>query len=314
VRSLSRLPNRLLAGPCTATVALVTSLVALLPAACTHDAPAPDAAATDVAVSKPGDPFLWSVEQGGARSYLFGTVHVGVDAERDLPKVVWRSFQEAKCFVMESDQGAVRGDGLASMIMLPADQRLDGLVKPATWAKLQAKLRTRLPSEQLAQMQPWFVAIVYLQTLLPVGEPMDTVFQKKAEARGIRVEFLEDWREALSAFASVTDQSDLDELVLHDEETAEETGRLVGAYRTGDAEKVDAVAKELMASEPDGQKKNKVLLHDRNARWLPRLTKLLREQGAAKGCFVAVGVGHLVGANNLREQLAQAGYIVRRVR
>src|SRR5690349_16614938 len=52
-------------------------------------------------------PFLWTSEKGGKQSYLFGTIHTGVDARKELPKEVWDAFDKAPCFVMEADLQAV---------------------------------------------------------------------------------------------------------------------------------------------------------------------------------------------------------------
>src|SRR5690348_14339640 len=48
-------------------------------------------------------PFLWAVEKDGHTTYLFGTIHLGVDAEAKLPDAVWQKLDAAKAFAMETD-------------------------------------------------------------------------------------------------------------------------------------------------------------------------------------------------------------------
>jgi uncharacterized protein YbaP (TraB family) len=254
-------------------------------------------------------PLLWAIEKDGRTSYLFGTMHVGVDAETDLPPAVWDAFRRSSCFVMEADQGAVDPRALLAMATLPKGESLEHMVKPETWAKLVSDLDGKLPPGVLARSKPWFITIVYLQQELPKGPAMDGVFQAKARAAGKRIDYLEDWREAMTAFASVTTQEDLDDLVLKRDESEAETEELVQAYRSGDETQVRKAIDAINADTPNSAAKLKALLEDRNAAWQPRLIK----SAAKGGCFVAVGAGHLVGPGNLRDLLAKAGYRVRRV-
>ena len=51
-------------------------------------------------------PFLWQIDGGDKPSYLFGTIHAGVDAE-ELPSIVSHSLQQSEFFVMETSPGDV---------------------------------------------------------------------------------------------------------------------------------------------------------------------------------------------------------------
>jgi uncharacterized protein YbaP (TraB family) len=55
----------------------------------------------------------------------------------------------------------------------------------------------------------------------------------------------------------------------------------------------------------------RLLLSDRNARWAQSLKQRLARPGVV---FVAVGAGHLSGANSVPELLRKAGLQVERVR
>src|SRR5688572_1195453 len=131
---------------------LALAAVAVAPAACKKSDPAPAAAVgpgsgtaatgsgsamigsgtaqaiagsgSDVgsATPKPGDaitrPFFYKVEKDGKTSYLLGTWHMGVDAQKQLPKAVWDALGAATTFAMEVDPadpagltGHLRTDG-----------------------------------------------------------------------------------------------------------------------------------------------------------------------------------------------------------
>ena len=69
-------------------------------------------------------PFLWEVSKGKDKSYLFGTIHVGVDADKDLPPSVWQAFSDSPCFVMEADQSEIEPRALMQLAKLPPGEKL----------------------------------------------------------------------------------------------------------------------------------------------------------------------------------------------
>ena len=128
------------------------------------------------------------------------------------PASVWEPFKSHRCFVMEADQTAVNPRDLMAMAMLPEGKTLPGLVPADVWTKVQARLGSQVPAPVLGRSQPWFATLLYLQSIVPKGEPMDGAFLTRARAQKKRLEFLEDWREAISAFASVTGPDDLTDI------------------------------------------------------------------------------------------------------
>jgi uncharacterized protein YbaP (TraB family) len=269
-----------------------------------------------------GDAFLWRVtppKASGALgataaspSWLFGTVHVGVDAEKDLSKGVWAAFRASPCFVMESDPSAMSPTEVVSLSRLPEGERLPAKLEPAVWTKVKERLGGALPQPLLEGSAPWFVTILYLQAIAPdAGAPMDGLLHTRAQSLGKRIEYLEDWREAMSAFASVTGPEDLEDLALHEEKALGEIETMLAAYRSGDEAELTRVMDDINEDTPNGDLKLRVLMDERNGKWLPRLTDTLA-RAPKGGCFVAVGAGHLVGKNNLRDRLAASGYETRR--
>lgn len=255
-------------------------------------------------------PLLWEVAKGKDKSFLFGTVHVGIDADRDLPASVWKAFSDSPCFVMEADQDEIDPRALMAMARLPAGEKLSEKVSPEVWKRIETDFDGKMPKELIASSKPWFVTILYIQKQMPEGRGMDGVFQERARALKKRVAYLEHWKEAMGAFAKATDEKDLEDVVLHGDEARQQMDELVAAYATGDEKKVGAVLAEIDESAPGGKAKMDMLLKDRNDLWFPRLKKTI----AGTRCFVAVGAGHLVGRGSLRERLEAAGYKLRRVK
>lgn len=283
-------------------------IVVWLVAGCVHDAsPVASAPVREVAPERPA--FLWKIDKGGKSSWLFGTIHVGVDARGELPASVWAAMNGASCFVMETDPGAVSSAELFAMSRLPRGKTLDSELTKAAWDKLTGKLGGAIPGPALQSSAPWFAAMLYLQAVAPRGAPMDGSFLAEARAQSKRVAFLEDWREAIVAFAGAVEASDLEELVTNEEAVEKQTRELLAAYRAGDAERLRQIVTGATRGQTRAEEKMNRVLAGRNEAWLPRLEKAV----APGGCFVAVGAAHLVGNKDLLTLLKARGYSVRRV-
>lgn len=242
--------------------------------------------------------------------FLFGTIHAGVDAHRDLPSPVWRAFQQSPCVVLESDQTKIEPGALRSMATLPRGGTLREKLRPEVYAKLEKVLVGKLPPSYLLHAQPWFAAIAYMQQQLPPSEPMDQVFARQGQAAHKKLFFLETWDEALKAFASVTKAEDLTELVQNSSNLRNQTRDLVSAYKTGDEGQINQTMTSINQDTFHAEQKLDVLIAGRNRLWLPRLKKIL----ANNRCFVAVGAGHLLGQGSLIENLKSSGWQIERTK
>ncbi len=294
---------------------LVTILFAsLLALAGCVTASAPNVASEPLAVTKPR-PLAYTVTVPGEprpRHLLFGTIHVGVDARRELPAEVWTAFREASCYVMEADQDAIDVRELMSVAKAPPGKGVGVTVKPEIYAKIAQRLGQRVGTLPLADTAPWFAALAYLQTLAPKGvAAMDGVFLAEARKAQKRIVFLESWRDAVVAFAGVTGPEDLEDLVESETENVQELKDLIAAYRAGDSEAIESAIRRgnaRVGGMDSARAKQEALLDGRNRKWMPGL---LRELRAGGNCFVAVGAGHLVGSTGLIEMLRAQGFGVK---
>lgn len=254
-------------------------------------------------------PFLWTSEIGGKQSYLFGTIHTGVDAHKELPKEVWDAFEKAPCFVMEADLQAVDMAEIYALTLQPQGKKLSDQLSPEAWTRLKDTLGDEVSEAVLQRSQPWFISLLLLREYGTNTPAMDEVFAKEARAKKKKMYVLEDWRDAVKAYAEVTGGKELEAMLMSDVAGDEETARLVAAYKSGDEKSLSTAIAESTDEPGVNDVAMERLLGARNRAWLPRLKK----STAAGGCFVAVGAGHLVGADNLRDMLSKSGYKVSRV-
>ena len=88
----------------------------------------------------PKDPlksiFFWSAEKDGKTTYFLGTMHMGIEPETRLPKIVWDKLDAAKTFAMETDLSA---PGLAKTMFRETGTLKDDLGDDY-WKKLEAKM------------------------------------------------------------------------------------------------------------------------------------------------------------------------------
>jgi uncharacterized protein YbaP (TraB family) len=256
-------------------------------------------------------PLFWSAEKAGKTTYFLGTMHSGIDAEAQLPAIVWSRLDGANAFAMEADLD----DPAAAAMIKPTATSLRDALGDAYWKKLEDALGagTARAVEHLPPLVP--AAELSLRGLPPTVE-MDKALSARAASEHKRLVYLEPATRQLEILGKWMDvralKVQLDEL----DENEQRMRALLDAYVAGDerriveisdGEKADALQHGYTAAEYD-QEMNEVL-YDRNAAWIGALEQL----HAHGGGFVAVGALHLLGRRSVLELLAQRGYQVTRI-
>ena len=270
---------------------------------------APAASAVALAPEAAARPFLWVVPHEKGNSYLFGTMHLGADAERQLNPIVWDKLAETTTFIMEADVGSANPITMMKAAMLPDGQTLDTLLGPVLWQKLVKQVGGTVPEMALKRFKPWFAVVTVTQTLLPPGTPMDLVFQNKAKAQGKDLHYLEKINEQITLFDEAMTVALLKDTIQEMDKEKTQLLDLQKVYLKGDT----IGAKKLLFDPADMKKYPKlyeVFFHRRNANWIPVLEKHILEGKA----FVAVGAGHMLGDKGLIELLKKKGIHPKRIR
>ncbi len=268
-------------------------------------------------------PALWEVSdaRGQVRGHLFGTVHLCSAECYPLPSAVRKAFEQDERLALELDttDPAVVAT-VASAGLLPDGQRL--------WSRLPAELvrdlndaakRLGMPVETFDFMRPWFAATLMLataaqQTGYSMDEGVDLVLQARARASGKPIVALETAERQVMALSAGGDAAQLAALrqtvdMINEGRIGDYFGRMLVVWRAGD----DAGLLALMAEGLDTQLAAPLmaeLVVARNREMAQRIHALL---GASGRLFVAVGGGHLIGEQNIPDQLVALGWRVRRV-
>ncbi|MEZ4400454.1 MAG: TraB/GumN family protein [Kofleriaceae bacterium] len=305
--------------PAVAALAVAAALVAV---ACKkNESPKPALAAPAAdpwgAASPPSTagslvvPFLYEATKDGHSVSLLGTIHAGVDAERQLPPWVLARLDAAPAFAMETDisdpatvQLLVRTDGRTLADELgPEDFQL---LKDAVGASL---------ADGLSGMKPFAAMSTLALKELPMTTPMDMVLFNRAKAAGKRLVFLEPVQAQLDAIEPYATAADIRAMLHHQAESRAASQKMLADYAAGDGAALAAAFEDKVlwiAAGRDPARFGEFLdatLGKRNRSWVAPITALAE----AGGGFVAVGAGHLVGPDNVPSLLEAQGFTVRRV-
>ncbi|MBI5544856.1 MAG: TraB/GumN family protein [Deltaproteobacteria bacterium] len=268
---------------------------------------------------------LWEIARAEAPDrplYLTGSIHLGRPDQLAFPPSVEAAFARSKVLVVELDpdmvapmqaQGLVVRLGLA----MPPAAELSASVAPETKALLpDALARVGLPLEAVEVMRPWFLAMTLsMMELQKAGysEKGGLDLQLLKRARGQKAVLqLETMESQLRVFA---DQPlSVQDLWLRDTIRAAplmavQLASMASAWEGGNP---DALADLMFSSmkDPGYAPLYEALFTTRNRAMAEKVAALLDEPEIH---FVAVGAGHVVGAEGIPSLLEKKGFKVRQM-
>ncbi len=273
-------------------------------------APLPESAMVDA------DPAIWVVKDPDTTIYLFGTIHIlkpGLTWFDEAVKAAYDSADELVIEMVEPDAATVQQATLKLGIDTSGTTLRDKLT-PEARAKYEAALtKLGVPPAAFDSFKPWLAGITL--GVLPLAQagydPQAGVERSILAGNTKPVEGLETLDEQLGFFNGL---SEVDQIAFLNatvdgmDEYLGEIGGLIDAWAAGDVDKVgDLMNEGLEESPPEVQK---VLLSDRNARWAKWIETRLRQPGTV---FLAVGAGHLAGADSVQEKLKADGVAAARI-
>lgn len=248
-------------------------------------------------------PFFYRVEgPDGASGYILGSMHMGVDAKKELPPRVWEALRGASVLVIEAD---ITDLSMSSGLMLPRGQNLRQLLGEEDWKLLEEKLGAST-AKMMATMKPAAVAASIGAKGLPITMPMELSLIMKAQEFKVEIDYLETASFQLDLLNQIMDIDFLKHMLRTAKE--EDAKKLLELYRKGDE---DALHEAVMQPDAWGQDfatNVEAMLFARNDDWVPKLEKLFQR----KHVFVAVGAAHLVGPRGVLASLRKKGYTIER--
>lgn len=268
-------------------------------------------------VQEDADPALWVVRDKDTTIYLFGTIHVLKPGLTWFDEAVKKAFDRSGTLVLEmvepdqeTQQRVVMAkafDAAGPLLVekLPADKRA---------AFLAALEENKLPMASFERMQPWFAAISL--SVMPVQKlgydaknGPEGVLTRAAKAQKKQVMGLETFEGQMSIFDSLSQKAQIDLLTSTVDELPEAgatMNRMVENWSKGDPDGLAETMNKDMKGSPEVKQ---ALLVDRNTKWAAWIAERMRTPGRV---FIAVGAGHLAGADSVQTKLGK--YRLRAVR
>lgn len=260
------------------------------------------------------EPLLWAVTDADSTVYLFGTIHA-------LPATAeWRSEKIDQAFSLSEDLWLEVILDPAEMQRLVAKYGFDHKTPLARKLsilerrQLGAALRTvQIPWASVQSFRPWFAALTLVSaTIHQAGfDPesgADRQFESAAENTGKPIHALETLEQQLGIFGSLDATAELEMLrqaLAEFEEGPDFLRELARSWIDGDAAKLEeAVVAGIQSQSADLYQS---IFVKRNANWVVQIDQMMKGAGTH---FIAVGAGHLVGADSVPAMLTARGFTV----
>ncbi len=271
------------------------------------------AAALATSFSANAAPAMWVIRDKDSTIYLIGTVHL-LRHETE-----WASAKLDKALAESSELWLEVPDAddqqLAAQLIQrygidskkPLSQKLNFLEKEKL-SKLAADYH--IPASNLETLQPWTVAMIF--AVLPIQKAgydpnagVDRILQNKAKEKGEKIEGFETLEEQVRFLADLPEKEQiafLDDTFEDVAEGIEKLDKIAVAWVNGDTRTIDdLLVREMKKEFPTLYEK---LIVERNIRWSEKIAKMLQRSGVQ---LIAVGAGHLIGADSVQSQLAKHG-------
>lgn len=259
---------------------------------------------------------VWALHGTHNTVYLAESVHLLKPGDSMLPAALSRAYDDSHQLVMEMDLAKLDTGSVTEWMLehgrYPEGQSMQQALGPERFARVVAQATTLgLPLEQLSVLRPWVVALTLTDLMyLKLGYDPDSGVEEQLVARARQdgratagLETLEDELGQLEHL-SAEDQARFLELTLQDlKDTDQETDQMLSAWRSGDS---SALAAQLSDAYTQFPELYRVLVSERNQRWLPQIKRFL---AADHNVLVVVGALHVVGKGGLLELLRGAGIV-----
>jgi uncharacterized protein YbaP (TraB family) len=258
-------------------------------------------------------PALWVVRSDGAAVYVFGRMAVRGDTQWLTPTIE-AAFDESDVLWLENPRpdGARANELIGRLGFAEGYSVLDAFDQSVRDRVIRLLGEVGMPATALDGRKAWFANLLLSQVIdrtnnVDGSSFADAVLRQRAEARGNRV-FSEwgDFGELVEYSVGLEERIQL-QMFSRALDDSESYGRRLEAWSRGDVEALSAMAVATAIAYPDA---HRVVNVERSSRWVARIRTMLADGDTE---FVAVGVGHLVGPDNLLGQLRAGGLNVERV-
>ena len=276
-------------------------------------------AAEPAAKPEPARPALWRLADEDTRIWLFGTIHMLPEGQAWRSPALDSALAEADELVLEvADVDDMMASARAmaklgtSPGLPPIAERVPDAKRPALRAMIA---ESGYPEAVFDRLETWAAALPLLAvTFKRLGLNPELGVERQIgapfRARGRAVTGLETIEQQFGFFDTLSEDAQRKLLlaVIEDtEETRAQFRAMLEAWSKGD---LPGIARTFDDETQMSPELKEALMRRRNARWAEWLAARLDRPGSV---FVAVGAGHLAGADSVQSMLNAKGLKAKRV-
>jgi hypothetical protein len=271
---------------------------------------APRTHAAAPALAHPG---LWKVQDKDTTIYLFGTIHALPDGVKWRTPAFDKAFRSADQLMIEvgniDDQQAVAGELMKAGLANGLPPVLERVPAAKREALRTAMAQSGFPPAAFDRMKSWMAAVILLNvTFKQIGLDPEKGAERNLvaewKAKGRKVEGFETAADQFGFLNSVSQDAQnkfLEAAADKPEEARRQFAAMLKAWERGD---IAGIAATFDDETQMSAELRDVLMKKRNARWAQWLAARMAKPGTV---FVAVGAGHLTGADSVQRMLAARG-------
>jgi uncharacterized protein YbaP (TraB family) len=257
---------------------------------------------------------LWKVAGEKNSVYLLGSIHLLRSEDYPLPTALDAAYDDADVVIMEVDMDDL--DPVAAQTafttygLLHDDRTLRDLMGDELYEQAATAAEAiEIPLEMLNKTEPWYAAMtIEIMMLNRIGfDPtlgVEMYVMKKAGDDGKRIDGFETVEEQIQFLDGMSMEAQREMLLSTLTESAklsEMMDELIDAWRHGD---VGFLESGMLNDLAKHEELNKVLVTDRNMRWVEQIEGLLDDD---EDYLIVVGALHLVGDQGVPNMLEQRG-------
>jgi uncharacterized protein len=254
-----------------------------------------------------GQSLLWRITGNNlaGTSYLYGTIHITDSRVFEWKDTVFEKLLTCDAFASELDLSMENMIKIAGMMKLPEGETLHNHFNQEEYDFIKEAVRS-CSGRDLSDFDK--IKPAALISLCFIGNQngglestVDELLYARAKSAGMPTYGLETVEEQISLLDKIPDHYVL-EYFQHLDEQDQEYAKLVRCYRKASLDSLLI----LIEDEESGSLLNDELIRLRNYRMAERIVPIIREQAT----FIAVGCGHLPGAEGVLALLRRQGYVV----
>lgn len=258
---------------------------------------------------------LWKISGNGLSqpSYLYGTIHAICVDDMQISDAMQMALQKSKQLALEVNiANTAELNQMQAGMQMPSPNKLSDFLSVSEFSQIERFYRDSLgvALQQLQHMKPFFISSLLYSRLLDC--PVISYEMQLSRMMGMQnkpvlgLELAQEQVNVLNTIPYEEQARLLLEAVQKYDELKADYWNMVVSYKNQDLESLFYVVRQVSLGT---QRYEKLLLTDRNRRWMPTLESFVR----SKPTFVAVGAAHLPGEDGLVKLLQRRGYTVEAV-